>query len=79
MKKVCEEFDAEDSEDTDDVKKDRFQRILSIMQQMQECGSPPKDLVGDVPDLGSPGPYFLSDFSKIPGLNNPNGGQCCIQ
>ena len=26
----------------------RFERILDLMQQMQECGQPPKDIVGDM-------------------------------
>lgn len=72
MRNVCQEFEAESSEDLDSVKNERFQRILSLMQQMQECGSPPKELVGDVPDLAS------TDFSKLPGFGS-NGAQCCIQ
>ncbi|CAG2123418.1 unnamed protein product, partial [Medioppia subpectinata] len=34
MKEVCNEFDAELPEDTEAVKKERFQRILSVMQSM---------------------------------------------
>ena len=78
MKGVVEEFEGEESEDSQDEKAQRFQRILAKMQSMQECGSPPKDLVGDVPDMGTP-PDFMSEFSKIPGFNHPNGSQCCIQ
>lgn len=74
MRQVCDEFEAESPDDSDSTKKERFQQILSTMQAMQECGSPPKDLVGDVPDMGSP----ELDFSKIPGFN-PSGSQCCIQ
>jgi peroxin-19 len=74
MCEVCAEFEAETPEDSDTTKKERFQRILTTMQSMQECGSPPKDLVGEVPDMGSP----ELDFSKIPGFN-PSGSQCTIQ
>lgn len=74
MRQVCHEFEAESPDDSDATKKERFQQILTTMQAMQECGSPPKDLVGDVPEMGSP----ELDFSKIPGFN-PSGFQCCIQ
>ena len=74
MLAVCKEFEAEAPNDPESVKTERFQRILSVMQQMQECGSPPKELVGDVPDFNSPG----FDFPKIPGLGG-DGGQCSIQ
>lgn len=42
MQQVCTEF--ENESDTDDavVKNSRFEKILSLMQQMQECGHPPK-------------------------------------
>ena len=73
MRQVCQEFEEETASDSEERKKLRFQRILATMQQMQECGSPPKDLVGDVPDMGSPD----LDFSKIPGFN-PNGSQCSV-
>lgn len=75
MKQVVSEFEAESPSDSDDTKKTRFQKILTTMQQMQECGAPPKDLVGEVPDMGSP----EFDLSKIPGLNPASGTQCSIQ
>lgn len=74
MREVVSEFEAESASDSDDTKKARFQRILTTMQKMQECGSPPKDLVGEVPDMGSP----EFDLSKLPGMN-PSGPQCTIQ
>ena len=74
MRQVCDEFEAESPNDSASTKQERFQQILTTMQAMQECGSPPKDLVGDVPDMGSP----ELDFSKIPGFN-PSGSQCSIQ
>lgn len=77
MKQVVGEFDSESSDDLESVKMERFQRILQVMQKMQELGSPPKDLVGDVPDLGMPD--FADMASKIPGFNSGNGPPCVIQ
>ena len=48
MRTIVTEFDSEQSGDSDDVKKRRFDRILDVMQRMQEMGQPPKDLVGDM-------------------------------
>lgn len=73
MRTVCHEFEADSEDDSSEEKNSRFQRILSSMQAMQECGSPPKDLVGDVPD-GS------EDITKIFGnLSAGTNPQCCIQ
>lgn len=77
MRVVVSEFDSESSDDTESVKSERFQRILQTMQKMQELGSPPKDLVGDVPDLGMPD--FAEMASKIPGFNPGTGPPCVIQ
>lgn len=79
MKQVVHEFDSESSSDDEKTKSERFQRILQVMQKMQELGSPPKDLVGDVPDLGMPD--FADIASKIPGFSGAPGagGPCCIQ
>jgi peroxin-19 len=73
MRNVCHEFEAESEGDSSEEKSARFQNILKTMQAMQECGSPPKDLIGDVPE-GS------EDLSKILG-SIPGGAnsQCCIQ
>ncbi|CAG2174485.1 unnamed protein product [Oppiella nova] len=77
MKEVCNEFDAEKPEDSESVKKERFQRILSVMQAMQNCGSPPTQLIGDVPDFATGLPPDLK-LPDIPGLNGENPGQCLI-
>lgn len=45
--KVCLELEKEKENDTEDVKKKRFDVILALMQDMQSCGQPPEDLVGD--------------------------------
>lgn len=72
---VCREFESESPDDSESVKNERFQRILSVMQKMQDCGPPPKELIGDIPDFNSPG----FDFQKmIPGLGG-DGSRCSIQ
>lgn len=55
MRQVCEEFEAEQSSDAAEVKQARFERVLSLMQKMQECGHPPKELVEIGPDIGLDG------------------------
>lgn len=47
IQKVCLELEKEKEDDTEDIKKKRFDAILSLMQDMQSCGQPPEDLVGD--------------------------------
>lgn len=61
MQQVCTEF--EDEKDTDDVSKKtaRFEKILTLMQQMQECGHPPKELAGEAELATNP---FGADFGQ---------------
>lgn len=75
MNEVCAEFEAEQEEEPRQSRDQRFQRILVIMQKMKDCGSPPKDLVGDAPDLGAD-----LDFSKLPSLDKlgEEGRGCTI-
>jgi peroxin-19 len=47
MANIVGEFEAEQPTDSDEIKNGRFERILDAMQQMQELGQPPKELVGD--------------------------------
>ena len=47
MADIVSEFEDEQPTDADDVKQRRFERVLNVMQQMQELGHPPKELVGD--------------------------------
>lgn len=49
MMSIVQEFDAEQSTDSEDIKRQRFERVLDIMQQMQSLGHPPKELIGDLP------------------------------
>lgn len=66
MRQVCEEFEAEGASDGAEVKQARFERVLSLMQKMQECGHPPKDLVEIGPDIGLDG--------RVPGMPE----QCAV-
>lgn len=76
MKEVCHEFDAESPDDSEAVKKERFQRILLVMQSMQGCGSPPTQLIGDVPDLTAGLPDLkLPDIACGEGQGQP---QCLL-
>lgn len=70
MQQVCTEF--ENEKDTEDAatKNNRFEKILSLMQQMQECGHPPKELAGEA-ELPM-NPFGGMDFaqSMSPGAEN---------
>ncbi|XP_046475816.1 peroxisomal biogenesis factor 19 [Neodiprion pinetum] len=46
MQKVCAELENEKEDDSDEVKKARFEKTLALMNQMQNCGQPPEELVG---------------------------------
>ncbi|XP_001632055.2 peroxisomal biogenesis factor 19 [Nematostella vectensis] len=64
---ICQEFEAEKPDDSEDIKKKRFQKIMSLMQQMQECGQPPEELVGQM----APGMPFgtepsIGDMPELP-------------
>lgn len=48
MQDVCGELEKETDNDTADVKKDRFEKVLGLMQTLQDYGQPPAELVGDV-------------------------------
>ncbi|XP_022323870.1 peroxisomal biogenesis factor 19-like [Crassostrea virginica] len=65
IREICVEFEAEHTSDTEDVKKLRFERIVDLMQQMQNMGQPPKEIVGDM----APGLEF--DENGMPKM--PNG------
>lgn len=65
MQKVCEELEGETPVDTPQVKKERFEKVLGLMQKLQDYGQPPTDLVGDV-GQGLP-------FDQI-----PNTDQCSL-
>ncbi|CAG2058725.1 unnamed protein product [Timema podura] len=49
MLQICKEFEKENKDDSSDTKKHRFENIMKLMTQMQECGQPPQDLyVGEL-------------------------------
>lgn len=41
-------YDEEKETDTNEIKKQRFEKLMNLMQDMQSCGHPPKEIVGDV-------------------------------
>ncbi|XP_036359241.1 peroxisomal biogenesis factor 19 isoform X1 [Octopus sinensis] len=71
MKTICNEFEKETTTDSDDVKNDRFNKILEFMQEMQELGQPPKEILGEM----APGLEF--DANGFPKLSH-SGDQCSI-
>ncbi|XP_054285451.1 peroxisomal biogenesis factor 19-like [Macrosteles quadrilineatus] len=72
MKKVVEEFEAESEEDSAEVKKQRFQRIMGLLQQMQGLGQPPMELIqGD-----SDSPLDETNLPSLPPGLDPQ--QCCL-
>ncbi|ESP02172.1 hypothetical protein LOTGIDRAFT_185973 [Lottia gigantea] len=65
MNAICVEYEAEQETDSDDVKRERFENLMGIMQQMQELGQPPKDIVGEM----APGLEFDDNgLPKLPGM-----------
>lgn len=67
MQKVCIEFENEKDSDDSVTKNRRFEKILALMQEMQECGHPPKELAGET-DL--PNPLAGGAFPGAPGAEN---------
>ena len=47
MRQVCNELEKEKDEDTETIKKERFDAVMSLMQEVQGCGQLPEELVGD--------------------------------
>ncbi|CAD5115910.1 DgyrCDS4844 [Dimorphilus gyrociliatus] len=48
VKQLVEIYDEEKESDSDEMKKQRFEKLMNLMQDMQSCGHPPKEIVGDV-------------------------------
>lgn len=71
MKTVCEEFEKETESDSDEIKKERFEKVLMLMQKIQNCGNPPKELVSGI---GQNVPLDEHGNLQIPGMPQ----QCCI-
>ena len=60
MKAICTEFEAETETDTEEVKKERFSRIMDLMQSMEKLGLPPKELTGDMVSTPSLSLFLLA-------------------
>ncbi|XP_068686143.1 peroxisomal biogenesis factor 19-like isoform X1 [Montipora foliosa] len=58
--KVCSEYENEKADEADNIKKKRFEKLMELMQQLQECGQPPAELVGEMP------PGLAGPFSAMP-------------
>ncbi|XP_045210492.2 peroxisomal biogenesis factor 19-like [Mercenaria mercenaria] len=71
IKDILAEFETENSTDSEEVKKQRFEKIMDMMQKMQDLGQPPKDIVGDM----APGLDFdANGVPKFPGTSEA----CCV-
>lgn len=70
MQEVCTEFESEKDGDDIAVKSSRFEKILSLMQKMQECGHPPKELAGEAEMLQNPFSPVDSAQTSSPGAEN---------
>ncbi|XP_065055998.1 peroxisomal biogenesis factor 19-like [Rhopilema esculentum] len=46
VSRLCCEFEGETENESDEGKKLRLDRIMDLMQKMQQCGHPPSDLLG---------------------------------
>lgn len=47
MRQVCTELEKEKDDDTETIKKERFDLVMSLMQEVQGCGQLPEELIGD--------------------------------
>ncbi|XP_042226228.1 peroxisomal biogenesis factor 19-like [Homarus americanus] len=48
MKQVVQLYEEEQEKDSDEARGQRFEKIMQLMQKLQEMGQPPKELVGDM-------------------------------
>ncbi|XP_062499710.1 peroxisomal biogenesis factor 19-like [Corticium candelabrum] len=69
VSEVCKEFEAEEDGETQEVKHARFERVLNLMQTMQECGQPPPEIIGCGPEID----FDAFGKPKLPGLD-----QCSV-
>lgn len=76
MKDVCTLLEQETDVDAEAVKRERFDRVLQLMQKMQDLGQPPSDLVGEM----GPGLQFDAQGNPMmpPGLNIADPNQCSL-
>ncbi|XP_063991805.1 peroxisomal biogenesis factor 19 [Diachasmimorpha longicaudata] len=69
MQQVCGELEKEKEDDSEATKKAQFNKILGLMQEMQNCGQPPEDLIGDQTNLFD----FDKDGNPLIGQSFPPG------
>lgn len=75
MEEVLEELNQEKDDDSLEVKKDRFSKVLALMQKLQDYGQPPAELVGDV---DTPFGFDASgNPSALPTNPDPSANQEC--
>lgn len=82
INKICESFEVERDDDTQEVKRRRLNETMLLVEQMQECGNPPQDLIEkctgdssvDVEKFFGVGGLAPNPFK--PGGMNPDG--CCV-
>lgn len=74
MYKVCKQYEEEDESDPPEVKKERIMKIMNLIQEMESYGEPPKEIVGDMPSTGLQ--FDEKGLPKIPGM--PPGEQCSV-
>lgn len=68
MKSVIADLETERPDDSAEVKNDRFQKVFTKMQRMQELGQPPPELI-DVGPLPDPSMFA----GGLPGVGGPGG------
>jgi peroxin-19 len=56
-KKICFLYEEEKDSDSTEMKKKRFDKVMALMQEMQNLGHPPKELVGESPSPTDPGAF----------------------
>lgn len=71
MNQVCIEFEKETDNDSEDTKKGRFMKVLSLMEEMQKLGQPPKDLCDD-------SPFAFNENGSPTGLPGVDPSQCSV-
>lgn len=65
MTAVCKEYDAQAADESTAQKQNRLDRIIKYLQELQQCGDPPKDLVRQTGGAtGLPGPLPNLDFNS---------------
>ncbi|XP_026231210.1 peroxisomal biogenesis factor 19 [Anabas testudineus] len=73
MGEICKHFEKEDEGAAD--KESTFERVMDLMQQLQDLGQPPKELAGDAP------PGFNFDMESLNLAGGPGSGaaeQCSV-